>query len=117
MKRKKPIRSQQKKTETVVILDDAQLAGKILIEPWITEKSHASIADNKYAFRTVGNATKKQVKTAVEGIYGVKVEKITAINNIPKRKSYGRYGGMKSAIRKMTVTLKKGDKIELFKGA
>jgi large subunit ribosomal protein L23 len=54
---------------------------------------------------------------AVESFYKVRVEKITSVNLIPKKKAYGRYPGIKSGIRKMTLTLKAGDKIELFKGA
>jgi len=106
-----------KKSEPIVIADNSEIACKVLIEPWITEKTHAAIADNKYTFKVTGNATKKQVKMGIEGVYSVKVEKVTMVNLKPKRRSYGRYGGFKSGIRKATVTLKKGDKIELFRGA
>jgi large subunit ribosomal protein L23 len=106
-----------KKTEAVVIVDNAEIACNVLIEPWITEKTHGAIADNKYTFKIAGNATKKQVKAAIEGVYKVYVEKIATVNLPAKRKAYGRYLGKKPAIRKATVTLKKGDKIELFRGA
>jgi large subunit ribosomal protein L23 len=105
------------KTKTIVAAENAEIAARILVEPWITEKSHAAIADNKYTFRVTDNAAKRQVKMAIEGIYNVKVEKITAVNIHPKKKAYGRHMGKKPGIRKMTVTLKKGDKIELFQGA
>jgi len=39
------------------------------------------------------------------------------VNNLPKKKAYGRYMGKKAGLRKATVTLKKGEKIELFQAA
>ena len=114
---KKAEKKVAKKSDKIVIAENAGVALRFLVEPWITEKSHAAIADNKYTFKVTKDATKKQVKMAVEGIYKVKVEKITMVNLKPKRKSYGRYVGRKAGIRKATVKLRKGDKIELFQGA
>jgi large subunit ribosomal protein L23 len=114
---KKSEKKASKKTEIIAAIDNAEIARKVLIEPWITEKTHAAIADNKYTFRISNHATKKQVKAAIENVYDVHVEKITTVNLAAKRKAYGRYMGTKSAVRKATVTLKKGEKIELFKGA
>ncbi len=105
------------KKEAPISTEHSNIAFKVLVEPWITEKTHAAIADNKYTFRITRLATKKQVKLAIEGTYGVKVEKITVVNLKPKKKAYGRHMGTKSGIKKATVTLKKGDKIELFQGA
>ena len=105
------------KTDVVENVGKIEIAGKVLVEPWVTEKTHRDASDNKYTFKISGNGTKKQVKMAIEGVYGVKVEKIATINMKAKRKAYGRYLGKKPAIRKATMTLKKGDKIELFKTA
>lgn len=112
---KKVEKTKSKKSEAVVIANNAETACNVLVEPWITEKTHGAAADGKYTFKVAGNATKKQVKKAIEGIYNVHVEKISAVNLQAKRKAYGRYMGRKPAIKKATVTLKKGDKIELFK--
>jgi large subunit ribosomal protein L23 len=112
-----PKKKISKKPEAIVAAENSEITRKVLIEPWITEKTHAGIADNKYSFKVGRRATKKQVKMAVESFYKVRVEKITSVNLIPKKKAYGRYPGIKSGIRKMTLTLKAGDKIELFKGA
>jgi large subunit ribosomal protein L23 len=100
-----------------IAVENAEIAYKILVEPWITEKSHAGLADNKYVFRITRQATKAQVKKAIEGFYKVKVEKVAVMNFIPKKRIYGRFEGTKSAIKKAIVTLKEGDKIELFQGA
>jgi large subunit ribosomal protein L23 len=110
-------KSSSKKEEKIVIADNAEIAYRFLVEPWITEKTHAAISDNKYTFKVSGDATKKQIKIAIQGIYGVKVEKVAVVNVHSKRKSYGRHEGVKSGFKKATITLKKGDKIELFHGA
>lgn len=106
-----------KKSDNMFVADGSGIAFKVLIEPWITEKSHAGIQNNRYTFKINRTATKSQVKKAIEGVYKVKVEKITTVNIKPKKKFYGRHVGKKSGFRKATVKLKKGDSIELFKGA
>jgi large subunit ribosomal protein L23 len=97
--------------------ENADIACKVLVEPWITEKSHAAIAENKYVFRVTRQATKPEVKKAIEGFYKVSVEKIAITNLLPKKRAYGRFEGNKASIKKAIITLKKGDKIELFQGA
>jgi large subunit ribosomal protein L23 len=105
----------KKKTEPIEAAPNAKIACRFLVEPWITEKTHGAIAYGKYTFKVTGDATKKQVKTAIEGVYKVHVEKINVVNGKPKRKAYGRHMGIKAGIKKATVTLKEGEKIELFK--
>ncbi|MEI7890621.1 MAG: 50S ribosomal protein L23 [bacterium] len=102
------------KKEVIAVAKNAEVAYRVLIEPWITEKTHKAIADNKYTFKVVKSSTKKQVKLAIEGTYGVAVSKITVVNIKPKKKAYGRHMGVKSGFKKATVTLKEGSKIELF---
>ena len=105
------------KKETSIITKHANIAYRVLIEPWITEKTHAAIADNKYTFKVIRSATKMETKKAIEGIYNVKVEKVTVVNIKAKKRAYGRHEGTKSGFKKATVTLKEGDKIEFFQGA
>lgn len=88
----------------------------IIIEPWITEKSHAAMTENKYLFRVHGSADKKSAKRAVEAMYNVRVTEVNIVNIPPKKRNYGRYKGEKSGFKKAIVKLKEGDKIELFKG-
>ncbi len=87
--------------------ENADIAYRVLIEPWITEKSHAAMAENKYVFRVTKDATKAQVKKAIEGFYKVNVEKIAVVNLQPKKRAYGRFEGTKAAIKKAVITLKK----------
>jgi large subunit ribosomal protein L23 len=114
---KKVTKKAATKKAVVVAAENSDIASKVLVEPWITEKTHRAIADSKYTFKVSGKATKQQVKLAVEGMYGVHVEKMNMVNNLPKKKAYGRYMGKKAGLRKATVTLKKGEKIELFQAA
>jgi large subunit ribosomal protein L23 len=111
---KKAAKPAKKKT---AVIKNADVAWAVLLEPWITEKSHAAMAERRYTFKVVRGSDKKQIKKAVEGLYGVNVEKV-AVTNVPaKRKNYGRHAGMQSAIKKAVVTVKEGQSIELFKGA
>lgn len=113
---KKTVKKATDKKEVVAIAQHADVAYRVLVEPWITEKTHKAIADNKYTFKVIRSATKKMVKLAIEGVYGVKVDKISVVNIKAKKRAYGRHEGTKSGFKKATVTLKEGNKIELFQG-
>lgn len=106
-----------KAQQVTQVAEHADIAYKVLVEPWITEKAHAGLSDNKYVFRITKDATKTEVKKAIEGFYKVSVEKIAVVNFVPKKRAYGRFEGTKASIKKAIITLKKGDKIELFQGA
>lgn len=93
---------------------DGQMAYKFIIKPWITEKTQELMSSNKYVFRLKAKATKREAKVAVEKLYDVKVESVNIVNIPQKKRRFGRFSGMKSAVRKAIVTLKKGNKIEIF---
>jgi large subunit ribosomal protein L23 len=88
----------------------------VIIEPWITEKSHDVMAQGKYIFRVRKEADKKKIKSAVEALYSVKVTDVNVVNIHSKKRNYGRHTGKKAGYKKAIVKLKEGDKIELFKG-
>lgn len=94
----------------------SDFAYRFLIEPWITEKSHLEMAQNKYIFRIDLKASKNNVKKAIEDQYKVSVVAVNTINIHPKKRIYGKSKGFKSGYKKAMVTLKEGDKIELFAG-
>lgn len=93
---------------------DGQMAYKFIVKPWITEKTQELMSNNKYVFRLRAKVTKREAKVAVENLYGVKVESVNIVNIPQKKRRFGRFAGMKSAVRKAIVTLKKGNKIEIF---
>ena len=109
--------SSAKKKEFVLQTRNSKIAYDVLIEPWVTEKSHTMMESGKYVFKVVSGATKTDVKKAIEGIYGVNVEKMAVVSVSPKTKYFGRRKGVKGGFKKAIVTLKKGESIGLFQGA
>ena len=95
----------------------SNIACKALIEPRVTEKSHDLMALNKYVFKVAKESDKNTIKKAIEELYGVKVIKVNIINIPSKKRIYARKVGWKSGYKKAIITLKKGDRIELFEGA
>jgi len=91
----------------------SEIAYRVLIEPWVTERSHNLMALNKYVFKVAGHSNKNQIKKAIEELYNVKVIKINIINILPKKRNFARKTGWKSGYKKAIATLKEGDKIEM----
>jgi len=83
-------------------------------EPIISEKSNFLGAQNKYVFRVMNDANKPEIKRSIEGIYGVNVVSINIINVPGKKRRVGRVEGFKKGFAKAIVTIKEGQKIELF---
>ncbi|RKO65902.1 50S ribosomal protein L23 [Desulfofundulus salinus] len=88
----------------------------ILKRPLITEKSMSLLADNKYTFIVDPNANKVEIKKAVEELFKVKVEKVNTMRVKGKTKRVRNVVGRRPDVKKAIVTLRKGDKIELFEG-
>ncbi len=88
----------------------------VIIRPVISEKAYALLAANKYTFRVHDDATKPQVRQAVEAVFGVRVEDVRTQNVKPKSKKRGLYVGKRRGWKKAIVTLHQDDSIELFEG-
>ncbi len=87
----------------------------VIIKPVVTEKSMAEIENNKYTFKVAKNATKPEIKSAVEEIFNVKVEKVTTMNVRGKKKRQGATFGFTPSWKKAIVKLKEGSNpIEFF---
>ena len=87
----------------------------VIIKPIITEDSMARLADKKYTFEVAKNASKIEIKKAVEEIFKVKVEKINTISMKAKNKRVGYHFGKTSEWKKAIVTLTADSKtIEFF---
>ncbi len=89
---------------------------EVLRRPLITEKNAALQAQGKYAFEVAGEATKPQVKQAVEKAFKVKVTAVNVMTVPGKTRRIGRRQVLTPSWKKAFVTLKPGDKIELFEG-
>ena len=87
----------------------------IIVSPVLTEKSYDGIASKKYTFKVALNATKTQIKTAVEDIFGVKVARVNTVSVNGKKKRMGRSEGYTSDYKKAVVFLTEDSKaIEFF---
>lgn len=90
----------------------------IICYPIITERStELRERMNKVLFIVNPYANKIQIKRAVEELLKVKVEKVNVTNVEGKKKKLGKFEGVKSGKKKAIVTLKKGEKLEIFEGA
>ena len=90
----------------------------VIVKPIITEQSMEATEDKKYVFQVAVDATKIDIKHAVEQIFGVKVEKVNTINMQGKMKRQGAYpAGRRAAWKKAMVKLTPDSKsIEFFEG-
>jgi large subunit ribosomal protein L23 len=84
----------------------------VLMAPIVSEKS-TMLADKheQVAFRVRPDATKQEVKAAVEMLFKVEVEKVSILNTKGKEKRFGRFDGKRSNVRKAYVSLKPGQEI------
>jgi large subunit ribosomal protein L23 len=89
-----------------------------LRKPVITEKSYTATGEaNQYTFRIAPDATKVQVKAAIEAIFEVKVEKVQVINMPSKEKRRGVHSGTRSGYRKAIIRLAEGQSLEVAEEA
>lgn len=91
-------------------------ARDIIVRPVITEKSMALVEQNKYTFIVHPDANKTEIKKAVEELFKVKVLAVNTLRRQGKRKRVRRVPGMTPATKRAVVTLRPGDKIEIFEG-
>jgi large subunit ribosomal protein L23 len=92
---------------------------QILISPLITEKMTNITADKgKYGFLVNPKANKIQIAKAIEEKFNVHVTEVKTINHPGKTKTQfrkkGRFTGKTAKYKKAIITLKEGEKIELF---
>lgn len=85
----------------------------IIIAPVITEKSMVERQNNVYTFKVVKNATKDEIKFAIEEAFKVSVKKVNTLNTKSKRRRVGRYAGTTKTYKKAIVTLADGSSIDL----
>jgi large subunit ribosomal protein L23 len=90
---------------------------KVLVAPLMSEKT-ARLADRnrQFAFKVVANATKPEIRQAVEMLFSVKVTGVQVANMPGKTKRFGQTIGKRSDWKKAFVTLAEGNDIN-FMGA
>lgn len=87
---------------------------EVIRRPIITEKSTALAERGKYVFEVAPNAPKAVIKEAVELAFGVGVVQVNVMHVRGKLKRYGGRPKAQRSWKKAVVTLRPGDKIELF---
>ncbi len=89
----------------------------VIVRPIVTENSMMQTADRKYTFEVLKNATKTEIRKAVEEVFGVKVEKVNTMNVNGKLKRMGKHQGYTRSWKKAIVKLTEDSKtIEFFEG-
>src|SRR5206468_11171802 len=92
----------------------------VLRRPLVTEKSsYQSGKMNQYSFIVADNATRKQVKDAIETLYDVSVLRVNIINTPAKRGRRLRSRRLlvrKSGYKKALITLAQGQTLEILEG-
>ncbi|MCR2833540.1 50S ribosomal protein L23 [Parerythrobacter lacustris] len=88
----------------------------VIVAPHITEKSTLASEHNAVVFKVANDATKPQIKDAVEALFGVKV---TGVNTIVVKGKTKRWKGKpykRTDLKKAVVTLAEGDSIDVTSG-
>ena len=93
-------------------------AHDVIVKPIITETSMDMAKDKRYVFKVLKNASKTEIKYAVEEVFKVKVKAVNTMNVPGKRKRLGaRPQGSTAAWKKAIVTLRPdSDTIAFFDG-
>jgi len=89
----------------------------VLIQPHVSEKA-ATVAEkaNQYVFRVRDDASKAEVKSAVELMFEVKVERVNLLNRPGKTRRFKNMPGKRTGFKKAYVRLQDGQSID-FTGA
>jgi len=93
---------------------EGKFSYSIVKDPHISEKGTQLSEKNKYVFKVYESSNKPQIKKSVEGIYGVNVLSVNIIHIPHKKRRLGKTEGFKKAYKKAIVTIKEGQKIEVF---
>lgn len=88
----------------------------VIIAPVITEKATLLSEQNKVVFKVAMTATKPQIKSAVEKLFGVKVKGVNTSIVKGKVKVFRGVRGQRSDVKKAVVTLEEGQTIDVTTG-
>jgi large subunit ribosomal protein L23 len=88
----------------------------IIIAPVITEKATTASEYNQVVFRVARDATKPEIKEAVEKLFDVKVKAVNTLIRKGKVKMFRNRSGTLSDVKKAIVTLEEGHRIDVTTG-
>lgn len=89
----------------------------VIVRPVLSEKSDATRErETKYTFEIKRDASKYDVKAAVEALFDVKVSRVNTCITRGKMRRKGMHVSMSSNKKKAVVTLQQGQKLDIFEG-
>lgn len=88
----------------------------VIVSPVITEKATLAAESNQVVFNVVRDASKAEIKRAVEGLFGVKVVAVNTVLRKGKVKRFRGHLGKQSDVKKAFVTLAEGQSIDVTTG-
>ena len=88
----------------------------VILSPVITEKATEASESNKVVFKVRLDATKPQIKAAVEMLFGVKVVAVNTLTRKGKTKMFRGVKGRQKDMKKAVVELAEGDRIDVTTG-
>jgi len=92
---------------------NAERLMQVILAPVVTEKATmVAEKNNQVAFRVVADATKPEIKAAIELLFKVEVDSVQVANRKGKEKRFGRFIGRRRNERKAYVSLKAGQEID-----
>ncbi len=87
-----------------------------IVSPVITEKATMASENNQFVFKVARNATKPQIKAAVEALFEVKVTGVNTLVRKGKAKTFRGVRGRQQDFKKAIVTLADGHRIDVTTG-
>jgi large subunit ribosomal protein L23 len=91
----------------------ARTAYDVILSPVITEKATAASENNQVVFRVHRDATKPEIKSAIEELFKVKVLSVHTLTRKGKTKQFRGIRGRQQDVKKAIVRLAEGDKIDV----
>jgi large subunit ribosomal protein L23 len=88
----------------------------VILSPVITEKATMASEHNKVMFKVRRDATKPQIKEAIEKLFDVKVKAINTLIRRGKVKTFKNKVGQRSDVKRAIVTLEEGHRIDVTTG-
>lgn len=89
---------------------------QVLLQPVVSEKSYALMENGTYVFVVAPDATRIEIRSAVEQVFGVRVAKVNTLNRKGKRRRNRRRNtfGSRPDTKRALITLHTGERIDLF---
>jgi large subunit ribosomal protein L23 len=107
-------KARARKSMTVKVSEERMY--EIIRSPVVTEKSTLGGEFNQVTFRVPLSASKPEIKTAIEGLFKVKVKKVNTLRQKGKTKRFRGTIGKRSDYKKAMVTLEEGHSIDVTTG-